>query len=84
MDTYLDNLLENFIFKMESILKYIITTTVEEQLQEKKQIKVEVAEELKEMCWPDEKVSKGRTRSVKENQNWDVYDRSMAREKVGK
>ena len=33
--------------KIESILEYIITTTVEEQLQKKKQIKVEVAVELK-------------------------------------
>ena len=63
--------------------------TVAEQLQKKKQIKVEVAEELKETCWLDERVSEGqrkpkrKKKSVTENQNWDVYDRLMARGRVG-
>ena len=35
------------------------------------------------MCWLDEKVFEGQIRSLKENQNWDVYNRLMAREEVG-
>ena len=71
-------------FKMEFILKQLITTSVEGQLQENKQIKVEVAEELKDTCWLDERISEGQIRSLKENQSWDVYQCSMAREEVGK
>ena len=43
-----DNLPASFIFKMDSFLEYIISA--EEKLQEKKQIKLEIAEELKDMC----------------------------------
>ena len=62
----------------------MIATSVEEPPQEKKQIKVEVAEEMKDTCWLDDRVSEGQIRSLKENQNWDAFDRSMAREEVGK
>ena len=60
----------------------MIATSVEESPQEKKQIKVEVAEEMKDTCWLDERVSKGQIRSLKENQNWDAFDRSIAREEL--
>ena len=64
---------------MDSNLEYMITTTVHKLLQEKKQIKVEVAKEVKDMCWLEESLSEGQIISLKK-QNWDVYNRSMARE----
>ena len=45
---------------------------------------MEVAEELKDTCWLGERISEGQIRSLKENQSWDVYEHSMAREEVGK
>ena len=50
----LDNLPANFIFKMDSFLEYIISA--KEKLQEKKQIKLEIAEELKDMCWLEQRI----------------------------
>ena len=80
-NTCLDNLPAGFIFKMDSLLEYFIST--EETLQEKKQIKVEIAEELKDMCWLEERIYESQIRSLKENYNWDVFEREMKKEEVG-
>ena len=39
---------------MDSFLEYF--TSTEETLQDKKQVKVEVAEELKDTCWLEERI----------------------------
>ena len=66
---------------MDSFLEYFIST--EETLQEKKQIKVEIPEELKDMCWLEERIYESQIRSVKEKYNWDVFEREMKTEEVG-
>ena len=88
-NTCLDNLPASFIFKMDSFLEYFIwehlmTTSVKEKLPEESLIKVEIAEELKDTCWLEERISESEIRSLKENQSWDVYECSLAREEVGK
>ena len=60
-----------------------MTTSVEEKLPEESLIKVEIAEELKDTCWLQEKISESQIRSLKENQSWDVYEHCLAREEVG-
>ena len=71
----LDNLPASFIFKMDSFLEYFISA--EETLQEKKQIKVEITEELKDTCWLKERIYESQIRFLKENYNWDVFKREM-------
>ena len=61
-----------------------MTTPVEEKLPEESLIKVEVADELKDTCWLEERIFESQIRSLKENQNWDVCERSFRREAVGK
>ena len=63
---------------MNSFLEYF--TSTEETLQEKKQVKVEVAEELKDMCWLKERISESQTQSLKENYHWDIFEREMKKE----
>ena len=48
---------------MDSFLEYF--TSTEETLQEKKQVKVEVAEELKDTCWLEERISESQIQSLK-------------------
>ena len=69
---------------MDFILEHLMTTPVEEKLPEESLIKVEVADELKDTCWLEERIFESQIRSLKENQNWDVYERSFRREAVGK
>ena len=76
-----DNLSASFIFKMDSFLEYFSST--EKTLQEKKQIKVEIAEEMKDTCWVEERIYESQIRSLKENYNWDVFEREMKKEEVG-
>ena len=45
---------------------------------------MEVAEELKDTCWLDERITEDQIRSLKENYNWDVFEREMKKEEVGK
>ena len=66
---------------MDSFFEYF--TSIEETLQEKKQAKVEVAEELKDMCWLEERISESQIQYLKENYNWDVFEREMKKEEVG-
>ena len=63
----MDSFLENF-------------TSTEETLQEKKQVKVEVAEELKDTCWLEERISECQIQSLKENYHWDIFEREMEKE----
>ena len=77
-NTCLDSLPTSFIFKVDSFFEYFIST--EETLQEKKQIKVEVAEELKDTCWLEERIYESQIQSLKENYNWDVFEREMKKE----
>ena len=79
-NTCLDSLPGSFIFKMDSFLEYF--TSTEETLQGKKQVKVEVAEELKDTCWLKERISESQIQSLKENYNWDVFEREMKKEEV--
>ena len=44
---------------------------------------MEVAEELKDMCWLKERIYESQIRSLKENYNWDVFEREMKKEEVG-
>ena len=66
---------------MDSFLEYF--TSTEETLQKKKQVKVEVAEELKDMCWLEERISESQIQSFKENYHWDIFEREMEKEEVG-
>ena len=66
---------------MDSFLEYFIST--EETPQEKKQIKVEVAAEMKDTRWLDKRILEDQIRSLKENYNWDVFEREMKQEEVG-
>ena len=65
---------------MDSFLEYF--TSTEETLQEKKQVKVEVAEELKDTCWLEERISESQIQSLKENYHWDIFEREMEKEEV--
>ena len=58
-------------------------TSTEETLQEKKQVKVEVAEELTDTCWLEERISESQIQSLKENYHWDIFEREMKKEEVG-
>ena len=80
-NTCLDSLPASFISKMDSFLEYF--TSTEETLQEKKQVKLEVAEELKDTCWLEEKIYESQIQSLKENYNWDVFKREIKKEEVG-
>ena len=60
----LDNLPASFIFKMDSFLEYFMSA--EETLQEKKQRKVEITEELKYTCWLKERIYESQIRFLKE------------------
>ena len=66
---------------MDSFLEYF--TSTEETLQKKKQVKVEVAEELKDMCWLEERISESQIQSFKENYHWDIFKREMEKKEVG-
>ena len=66
---------------MDSFLEYF--TSTEETLQEKKQVKVEVAEELEDTCWLEERISESQIQSLKENYHWDIFEREMEKEEVG-
>ena len=66
---------------MNSFLEYF--TSAEETLQEKKQVKVEVAEELKDTCWLEERISESQIQSFKENYHWGIFEREMKKEEVG-
>ena len=49
----------------------------------KKRNKVEVSEELKDTCWLEERIVESRIQSLKENYNWDVFEKEMKKEEVG-
>ena len=66
---------------MDSFSEYF--TSTEETLQKKKQVKVEVAEELKDMCWLEERISESQIQSFKENYHWDIFKREMEKKEVG-
>ena len=69
---------------MDFIWEHLISTSVEEQLPGNKRINAEVAEQSKDTCWFKKRISESQIRTLKENESWDIYERLLAREEIGK